>query len=316
MRVLVLDDNLDDLTQVRRAFAGAESVQVTYLTDPEHALIMAQQGEVDVLVSDINMPQMSGIELASRLRQTDVGALLPIIFLTGASLDTQSESLLRGGDAVMSKPVVPSLLVAQIEAFRRSVGERNHRAAAQSALEEQAHVDVLTGLWNRRGIAHEIEQALHSSKANEQPFSVLLVDVDDFKKYTNHHGTTEGDAALQTVAAAIRFSLERSSDIAGRFGWEQFVICLPGSNVAQARQAAEAIRETLRELSVLTPTNPEGLLTVSMGIATGQSKNLDFGRLFDQADRAMFAAKDAGGNQIGFSRTMGRPVVYSSDASA
>ena len=191
MKVLVLDDNLDDLQQVRRALTGVESIEVSYLQDPEQALEQAAQGQVDVFVSDINMPQLSGIELVARLRATKQGAFLPTIFLTGATSDRQAESLLRGGDAVMTKPVIASLLIAQIEAFRRLAEQRQALEQSRAQLKEQAKVDLVTGLWNRQGLQQAIRDYLNQSDNTDAPCSLLVIDVDHFKQYSEFHGHTE-----------------------------------------------------------------------------------------------------------------------------
>lgn len=310
MKVLVLDDNLDDLQQVRRALTGVESVEVSYSQDPEQALEQAAQGQVDVFVSDINMPQLSGIELVARLRATKQGAFLPTIFLTGATSDRQAESLLRGGDAVMTKPVIASLLIAQIEAFRRLAEQRQALEQSRAQLKEQAKVDLVTGLWNRQGLQQAIRDYLNQNDNTDAPCSLLVIDVDHFKQYSEFHGHTEGEVALQTVASAIRYGLRHTADLAGRYGWQEFVVCLPATDVAGARKVAEGIVRTLSNLSVLTPSNPRGCLTVSLGISTVSAQDAEFSKIFEQASQAVLAAKQASGDRIALFRPSAPPVVY------
>ena len=106
MKVLVLDDSVDDLMQIRRVLSDMPDIEVSYLQDPAQALSSMQEDLVDVLISDINMPEMTGIELIDQLRELegDGDARLPTIFLTGASSEKQAESLLKGGDAVLVNP--------------------------------------------------------------------------------------------------------------------------------------------------------------------------------------------------------------------
>ncbi len=314
MRVLVLDDNLDDLRQVRRVLSTMPNLDAIYLQDPEIALRKAVAGEVDVLVCDINIPKMSGLELVTRLRATESNSWLPTIFLTGADAERQAESLLRGGDAVLTKPLMPSLFMAQLQAFKRLIDQRQKLLDEQRDLRHEANLDLLTGLWNRRGLGVAVNETLKVSEISKQLVSVLCVSIDGLKSFNEFHGNTAGDVAIQTAAGAVRYSLERNSDLAARMGEDEFLVCLPDTDVPGARRIAESIHQTFKDLRVLTPSSQQGQLSLSVGIACERARARDFELYMEQSTTAMYAAKNAGPSQVALYRHQLEPVVYNPDA--
>ena len=314
MKVLVLDDSVDDLMQIRRVLSDMPDIEASYLQDPAKALSSMREDLVDVLISDINMPEMSGIELIDQLRELegDGDARLPTIFLTGASSEKQAESLLKGGDVVLVKPVVPPVLQAQLKAFERLVMQRRKLLDENQGLKRDVVVDELTGLMNARGLQGALAERLPSA----ENLCVLAIDIENLGAYIDHHGRTHGEVAIQTVAAAVRFSVNMDTDFAVRYGGQEFVVCLPNQGVGEARAVAQTIIDTLDELEVTTPSNTQGKLTVGIGMAVGPATADCFDTLLEQADYAMGAAKAAGHSQIAFYRMSGKPVVYTTNANS
>ena len=313
MKVLVLDDNLDDLRQVRRVLSTMPNLDAVYLQDPDIALRKAIAGEVDVLVCDINIPKMSGLELVTRLRATESNSWLPTIFLTGADAERQAESLLRGGDAVLTKPLMPSLFMAQLQAFKRLINQRQKLLDEQRDLRHEANLDSLTGLWNRRGLGVAINDTLKVSEISKQLVSLLCVSIDGLKAFNEFHGNTAGDVAIQTVAGAVRYSLERNSDLAARIGQDEFLVCLPDTDVPGARRIAESIHQTFKDSRVLTPPSQQEQLSLSIGITCEIARVRELESYMEQATAAMYAAKNAAPNRVALYRHLADPVIYKND---
>lgn len=311
MKVMVLDDNMDDLRQIRRVMSSMPNIQGMYFQDPHAALTIALEGKVDVLVCDINMPEMSGIDLVRKLRASEGAVWLPTIFLTGDTRERQAESLRNGGDAVLTKPLMPSLFMAQLSSFERLIQQRQKLILEQQDSAVDDTLDSLTGLWNSQGLNLALDEALGLARINQGWFSLLVLDIDGFGLYNEHYGEKAGDVALQTVAGAIRFSLDRNGDVAARMGNDRFVVGLGNSDIPYARQTAAVIQETLTALRMADLSSGELALSLSIGISAEKVERGTVERLYRQADAALQACKKAGGNRVGLYRPLGDPVVYS-----
>ena len=305
MRILVLDDNLDDLRQVRRVLSGIKGVDAVYLQDPELALRKVCNGEVDLLVCDIHMPRMSGSELVRQLREHEQGSWIPAIFLTGADAEFQAQSLLDGGDAVLTKPVIPSMLMAQLQVFRRLLQQRKGLVAKAKP---DKHEDELTGLLNLEGLSNHVKQPRdgHSGLS-----SVLSISIYGLDAYRHVHGDTAADVAVQTAAGAVRYGLNRDVELAARIAEDEFVVFVPDADIPGARRTSSMILQVFRDLRVLTPANRSGHLGLCIGIACRPQDQQPFLSTWDEAAQAMHAAIQAGPNRIALYRPQGKPVIYS-----
>lgn len=177
------------------------------------------------------------------------------------------------------------------------VKEVEERKSAQIQLERLANTDALTGLFNRRCFFELAGRAFDDARREKIPLSVLMVDIDHFKRVNDTYGHLTGDQVLVGIAEVIRKSF-RKDDIIARFGGEEFVIMLPGSDAAKARQASERLRKRVMQTPVRTDHGVLSL-TVSIGIALAtEEPELTFEMLLTRADRAMYRAKRAGRNRV------------------
>jgi len=170
-------------------------------------------------------------------------------------------------------------------------------------LSDKVHHDALTGIYNRRYMEEALDRVVKTlQRASDGLLSVLMMDIDYFKKYNDNYGHAEGDNCLKAVAQAINNSLMRDDDFAARYGGEEFTVVLPNTNEDGARAIAERILENLRlcniphEKSEVSP-----IVTLSIGIATDNVKAvenvLDF---IKRADEALYYSKEHGRNQYSF----------------
>jgi len=176
----------------------------------------------------------------------------------------------------------------------------SHRKQYESTLERAALADPLTRIANRRHFDSFLELEWQRAVRSAQPLSLIVLDVDHFKLYNDSLGHAAGDAALREVAAVLAAHAPRATDLAARYGGEEFVLLFAETEAAAARTLAESIRSGIEALKLDNPHSPSGpWLTASVGVVTIVPTRLDeLAEFFVAADRAMYAAKDAGRNQV------------------
>lgn len=171
---------------------------------------------------------------------------------------------------------------------------------ANAQLAELAEHDGLTGILNRRAFDHRLEEILGQSRRYGRPVSLVLFDVDHFKTYNDRYGHPAGDECLRRVAAALSNAMRRPGDVLARYGGEEFVAILPDTAAGGAREVANAAREQVERLELRHTASVEGIVTVSVGVASTNGGTLDLtpGALIEQADKALYRAKDEGRNRV------------------
>ncbi len=182
--------------------------------------------------------------------------------------------------------------------FSRQVQELQHTLAVEAELRVLVRTDGLTGLGNRRGLDEMAAIQWRVAQRSGLPLSVLLIDVDHFKRFNDMYGHAAGDDALRAVAGCIKAELKRPADHATRYGGEEFLVLLPNTDSADAYRIAERIRVGVEALGVRHVSTLHHTLTVSVGVAsTRRGGSGDWLALVNAADAALYAAKDAGRNQ-------------------
>lgn len=309
-RILLVDD--DPLTrrvvgsQLRRA--GHE---VLVARDGREGLEMALTLDPQIVITDWTMPGICGVELCELLRATDVGRRLCILMLTSCDDgDDQVISALRAGaDDYVTKPSNPRILQARVQAGLRTVHlrersesmEKTHQGEVAELgilarqLESAALTDALTQLPNRRYAIQRLEQEWEMASRTNRPMSVIIADVDHFKRVNDRHGHGGGDAVLKVVSSRMR-EASRSTDVLCRFGGEEFLTLNPACNGQEALRCAERVRSAVG-CKPIRHGAMDCLVTLSLGIAerTPEMKSPD--ELLLAADRALYTAKAAGRNR-------------------
>lgn len=190
----------------------------------------------------------------------------------------------------------------------------------ESLLRDQAHEllaqslsDGLTGVGNRRYFDICIEREWRASKRNNKSLSLLIIDVDYFKLYNDCYGHQRGDECLQQIAAAMRSALENPNDILFRYGGEEFCALLPETRSADAVELAEKLRTRVQMLDLPHISSPDGIISVSIGVASHCQKNhTEYGQLIQSADNALYEAKRAGRNSVRVSATFRKFMPFQS----
>ncbi len=310
-RVLIVDDE-PSILAVMYEILEMEGFQVTQAESAEQALDIFQHNPFPVVFSDIIMPGMSGIEL---LRQIKDGhpATQVIMVTSHATLDTAITALRFGANEYVVKPFddishIPNLAresMAKLERVRKNEEQIDSLKRQITNLEqanreyrELSIRDGLTGLFNHRYFQAHLSMEVSRSGRHQREFSLIFIDVDHFKNYNDTLGHPEGDTLLKTLSQLIAEKL-RVSDILARYGGEEFTIILPETTLENARLVAEKIRLLIAEHPFAGRENqPDGKVTVSIGLASYPAMGKDAETLVKRADEALYQAKNTGRNKV------------------
>jgi two-component system chemotaxis family response regulator WspR len=166
-------------------------------------------------------------------------------------------------------------------------------------LQQLSVLDSLTGIANRRGFDEILMREWRLSARNQQPISLIMIDVDHFKTFNDHFGHQQGDECLRQLAAEIVKGLARPSDVAARYGGEEFVVVLPNTQASGALAVAKVLRARIEALRIQHVESPTGLITISLGVASSEpGERLSADDLLKAADNALYCAKRAGRNRV------------------
>ncbi len=171
---------------------------------------------------------------------------------------------------------------------------------SHNKIKNQAIMDALTGIPNRRSFSESILHAFNRSKREDEPLSIIMCDVDNFKKYNDTYGHSAGDQCLKEVAKALQASLNRPSDFCARYGGEEFIVILLDTKLDGAMKVAERIRSSILDMQIKhIASPPANVVTISVGVATLEASSLtSYEKLIQYADKALYHAKESGRNQV------------------
>jgi diguanylate cyclase (GGDEF)-like protein/PAS domain S-box-containing protein len=193
----------------------------------------------------------------------------------------------------------PSEIVTVLRDISQRKAAEEELKAANGKLRELAATDALTGLANRRSFEIALERECRRAERTEQPISVLMIDIDSFKKYNDCYGHQNGDQCLRAVAQAVLRAFRRPGDLAARYGGEEFAIILPETDELGAMYIAEKLRAAVADLALEHRDSDSGSVTISLGVACADlGVKPDGTALIREADRALYQAKGTGRNKV------------------
>jgi diguanylate cyclase (GGDEF)-like protein len=265
----------------------------------EVALQILQSGNAPQLaLLDWMMPVMDGVEVCRKVRETKQEPYTYIILLTSQQRDEDLVTGMEAGaDDYITKPFKHHELRLRLRAGRRIIELQNELIAARDTFRVKASHDSLTGLWNHEEILRILEQELARAERDRKCISVIMADVDFFKKINDTYGHLMGDEVLRLTANRMH-SLMRSYDFIGRYGGEEFLIILPECCGECAGAFAERLRYCVESDNMDTS---EGTIpvTISLGVAaSGREHRLAAESLVRAADAALYRAKEQGRNRV------------------
>lgn len=293
LTILIAEDNPDQM-EILQTILGQGRYRVLCAMDGEEAWEKLASEPVDIALLDIMMPKITGLEVCRRLREDPRMKNMYVIFLTAmVSGEDRVKGLELGANDYMTKPYyVPELMA------RLSVGERLTRQRRE--MEKHAAHDPLTGLHNRRMFDERLNHEFERGKRYSRPLSILMLDVDDFKKINDKYGHHWGDVVLQAIARVIG-ERTRKSDISARYGGEEFVLMLPEVALEGGALAGEKLRQEIASLKFDPDSGPSFSLTVSIGVASTSARPYEDGQtVVKEADLALYRAKKSGKNRVEF----------------
>jgi diguanylate cyclase (GGDEF)-like protein len=249
-------------------------------------------------ILDWMMPGIDGVEICRRMRRKSREPYTYIILLTALHRDEDIVTGMEAGaDDYITKPFKTNDLRVRIRAGMRIIELQNDLIEAREALRERATRDPLTGLWNHEEILLILEREAARARREGCDLSLIMADLDHFKRVNDTHGHMAGDAVLRQTAVRIRASV-RTYDSVGRYGGEEFLVVLPGCDRDGVASLAERIRGRIGNKGMEIP---EGMVrvTLSLGAATRDKETtVDVNSLVRAADQALYRAKEKGRNRI------------------
>ena len=280
-KIAVCDDSKMDRYIIERIFTMAGVPHVDYYESGD--MLLASEKEYDIYLIDMVLKDMIGNYVIMKLRER--GSEAVIITISGvAHYKTISNTLNIGANDYITKPFNNELLLSRIKTNAKNYILLNE-------VKQLAITDVLTSVYNRRHSMERLEDEIEKSKRYENPLSVMMIDVDHFKRINDEFGHLSGDAVLKKIASSISTTL-RDFDIVGRFGGEEFLVVLPNTAIDDAFSAAERIRKNVENIKFSKKD-----ISVSVSIGVCQWSGDDLKNLLSEADRLLYSAKSNGRNR-------------------
>jgi two-component system, cell cycle response regulator len=303
-RILIVDDHEDNV-ELLRARLESWGFETSSARDGAEALAAIESTLPDLVLLDIMMPKIDGIEVARRVKGNPDLPFIPIIMQTALdSTENKVEGLEAGADDYITKPIDFPELKARVNSMLRikrlqeEIEERERELMeANERLRHMSQTDALTGLENRRHVETRLEEMFEHAKRLAEPFSCVMVDLDKFKSVNDEYGHQAGDAVLKQLAKILKNEV-REIDHAGRYGGEEFILLLTGTVLDAAVTFAERVRKAIEDH---TFTFEGGTLkrTASFGVAGWpHPKIMNCDGLVRAADDALYVAKETGRNRV------------------
>jgi len=290
--ILAVDDSPENLDLIRNILEPYYAVKVA--PTGELALHIAQTLHPDMVLLDIMLNDISGYEVCHQLKSNDKTRNIPVIFLTAKRSEADEiQGFKIGGCDYITKPFSPAIMLARVKTHMQL-------KAKTDLLEKLASLDGLTEIPNRRAFNTAIERQFNLAQRTGTPISLLIIDIDFFKKFNDHYGHPMGDECLRHVASSLMELTQRPEDLVARLGGEEFAILLPNTDEKGAVLRAEQYRGCIENLSIPHQLNdPTPYVTISIGVGTVIPKQNDHSSdLLTLADKALYRAKSLGRNRV------------------
>ncbi|MBB1387017.1 diguanylate cyclase [Pseudoalteromonas sp. SG45-5] len=291
-KVLIVDDDPINRLVLEKTLNVEHDVFL--VESGEKALIFVETMQVDLIILDVVMPGLNGYEVLVKLKENPITHAIPVIFISANhSHEDESKGLELGAMDYITKPFSVSIVRVRV---------RNQLLIKQKndLLEMLASIDGLTEIPNRRYLDENLSREWQKSKRSGLPLSVILMDIDHFKRYNDYYGHRAGDDCLKKVAHALVGQCERGNDFIARYGGEEFAAVLPEIGKLEAVAFASKLRKAVNSLNIEhTGSINANHITISIGIATTESGKIGAEQtLLEEADIGLYAAKDAGRDRI------------------
>jgi diguanylate cyclase (GGDEF)-like protein len=317
-KILIVDDVFLNIHMVKDILTE-NGYDLHSATSGRKALEKVESDNYDLILLDVRMPDMNGFDVCEQLRANPKTKDIPIIFLTG---EDEAESIIKGFEAgaidYVTKPFYGTELLARVRTHlelshsKKALTDMNDRLmheiegrkkietelrASKEKYQYLAEHDNLTGLFNTRYLYQRLNQMIRDDLTDEIPFSLIFMDIDNFKHVVDTYGHLNGSRVIQEVAQTIQSTLSLN-DFAVAYAGDEFIIVLPGLDRNETKDRAEMIRQKMRNTTYLSEINYAIHLSASFGISTYPHDTTDLTRLLSIADQAMFDVKAHGKDAV------------------
>ncbi|MCL1885060.1 MAG: diguanylate cyclase [Defluviitaleaceae bacterium] len=297
--ILIIDDDplmLGALTSILSPHYHVKAAR-----DGETGLLHANKYDVDLILLDVVMRNMSGYEVLKQLKEGEKTMNIPVIFITGnEGKGEEAKALTSGAVDYIRKPVIPEIVTLRVGVHMQLIN--NMRIIQRFSL-----TDGLTGVNNRRCFDQQFESEWNRAARNSSPISMLMLDIDHFKKFNDTHGHLNGDHALKTFASILTSTIQRGSDYVFRWGGEEFAIILPETPQDGAICVAEKVRQNVAATPIVMGKDSVRI-TISVGVASIIPEPATFpwaaADFCEGLDKALYRAKSRGRNRVEVATTL------------
>jgi diguanylate cyclase (GGDEF)-like protein len=296
-RILVVDDDEAVCLMLSRALSGAAHI-VEMAYGGQEAIDRMRNDSFDLVITDLKMPAIGGVEVLTKAKELD--PLSEVIVITGyASVNSAVEVMKLGAYDYISKPFNLERIRFLVD---RALEKRRllQAAAERDSFERLSQLDGMTEVHNRRGFDQFLAAEISRCRRYARPASLLMIDLDDLKAINDSHGHQAGDTVLREVASTLKRSV-RDSDIVARYGGDEFAVILVETTKADAIATANRLRGLMAmpgHLNSGLNVDSKQATTVSIGVSNYPTDAGDIDELVTEADRALYAAKASGGNNV------------------
>jgi diguanylate cyclase (GGDEF)-like protein len=294
LTLLIIDEDVESVILLTSLFAKAFNIEIAQ--DGKSALQSIMLKDIDLVLSVVNTPIISGQELCTFVKNSQLTAHIPIMFLTEEPSLEEEECLAMGAVDYIDKKTRPSILIYRVTNLMTMV-------AQQKKLAQVSCTDGLTGLANRMQLDTMLNKEWYAAVRGNHSVAALIIDIDHFKLFNDEFGHLEGDNCLKIIAIIIASSKRRERDFAARYGGEEFVLLLPFTDLKGAKQVAQELIQNVQDRNIQSAKKASyPVVTISVGISAfspTHKKNAVVNPidLIGKADIHLFKAKQAGRNQ-------------------
>jgi diguanylate cyclase (GGDEF)-like protein len=287
-KVLIVDDASDTLEIIQKLLSF-EGYDVVLASTGEEGVKKVETDKPEVVLMDINLPGIDGTEALKRIRT--INPIQSVIMLTAfATVDNAIRALKEGATDFVKKPFENEHLIHIVNQALEKYRTLKEKEKLEEEVQRLSITDDLTSLYNHRHFFKALDSELTRLSRQKTSLSLLMFDLDNFKRYNDFHGHVEGDRVLRKVGEIIRNSIRRNVDSGYRYGGDELAAILIGASVDQALAIAERIRSSIEHAGFEN-------ITVSIGLAEFRD-DFNLERFVKSADDAMYVAKQSGGNRI------------------
>lgn len=296
--ILIVDDDSSVVIALHKVLQDIGRIR--FASTASQALEMINDTRPDLILLDVELPDINGLKLCIMLKQDVETASIPVLFIT-SKIETGFEEKVfdAGASDFITKPLKPRVVAARVQTHLAY-----HKALVQ--LNKLAHTDSLSGLANRLSFDEQIDIEFRRARRQQEPLSIVMIDIDEFKKYNDYFGHVAGDDCIKAIGRGLNKITKRPADFAARFGGEEFSLILPNTDKKGAEVLIGSLMSTISDLAIKhAPEAIYSIVTVSVGFSTLEPMQCDFSTIapldvVSAADKALYQSKHDGRNRYSY----------------